>query len=449
MTKSHEKKLFEKYNPAGAVVRCPVGRAKMRKPLDLYAKAAVNLYGIIRRDEFVEIFNSQNDAQTNADEVYTILLPNVFKSPRYGFYKEYIVHYVVLDDFSWVENLEQHQAGKPRYVPPKEEFLKHEEELYDDNPHWKKFLDFMWNAFAEKKNIMDAFEEIKVSAMRTRGIKKLGAIMQEYNLVFTDQEQMQSFLDSLTLAMNNARIWENKGHTPEELMKRGTSNAPQEPFFYPPKKTGPNQSCPCGSGKNYKKCCALVGKSRTTQLSHDECKLFYESWYKLLDFINRKHKKLTGKNAPVCPAYYGDPELVKIREKLWAKPRVINEFLNSTDRLSDEEISLLKSWEKNHIKGEFFLMKYEPDYAVFMRLEKGSAPRLYAVKGMAKPIAEVLQQQLPVMLQTVLLPFKDKIVYDCYIASHNISFGSGILVELEEEFAILMGEYGLITKMTP
>ena len=47
MTKNKAKEIFDKYNPADGVVRCPNGRAKMRKPLDLYAKAAVNMYGII------------------------------------------------------------------------------------------------------------------------------------------------------------------------------------------------------------------------------------------------------------------------------------------------------------------------------------------------------------------------------------------------------------------
>jgi hypothetical protein len=38
MTETRAKKIFEQYNPAGGVVRCPNGRAKMRRPLDLYAK---------------------------------------------------------------------------------------------------------------------------------------------------------------------------------------------------------------------------------------------------------------------------------------------------------------------------------------------------------------------------------------------------------------------------
>jgi len=34
----------------------------------------------------------------------------------------------------------------------------------------------------------------------------------------------------------------------------GASSAPKQPVLAP-KKAGPNDPCPCGSGKKYKKCC--------------------------------------------------------------------------------------------------------------------------------------------------------------------------------------------------
>jgi len=446
MTKSQTKMLFERYNPAKDVVRCPAGRAKMRKPLDLYAKAAVNLYGIIRRDEFVEIFNSQNEEQTTAEEVYILLLPNVLKSGCYGFYKEYIVHYAVLQEYRWVDKLEQHQADKPRYIPQKEEFLKYEWEWYDDNKQWDNLMGFMRTVFGTIRG----FDEIKLSVSQTFSIEQLGAIMEKHNFVFANQEQAQEFFDVLTHAMNNSRTWENKGHSPDEIMKLAASTRPKEPVetvLNLPKKTEPNQPCPCGSGKKYKKCCSRIGKSGTAQLSFSERKLFYETWYKLLDFVNQKHKLFNMKIKPVYPAYRDEEILHKIREKLWANPKVISEFLNSTGSLSDEEIGLLTSWEKNYIKGEFLLIKYEPEHAVLMHINKGGPPMLYAIKGMTNSIAEAMQRRLPVMLETVLLPFGDKIIYDSYMASRDITFGEGIRDDLEQEYAIIMEKYGLTTKL--
>jgi hypothetical protein len=159
MTEVQAKKIFEEYNPVDGVARCPRGRAKMRKPLDLYATAAVNLYGIITRSGLVEIFNAQNDEQTTAGEIYTILLPNVLKSGWYGFYKDYIVHYAVLRDFDWVRFLERAQDGKPRYIPEKERIPKYQWEEYDDGGHWLKVLEFMQDVFGYKKGMVDAFDE--------------------------------------------------------------------------------------------------------------------------------------------------------------------------------------------------------------------------------------------------------------------------------------------------
>jgi ribosome biogenesis protein Nip4 len=126
---------------------------------------------------------------------------------------------------------------------------------------------------------------------------------------------------------------------------------------------------------------------------------------------------------------------------------LIGEFVNNTDSLSKDEINLLQSWENHHIKGEFRLVKYEPEYAVLMLAEKDKAQKLYAVKGMTTSIAEAMHRQLPVMLETVLLPFEDKIIYDSFIASHSVSFGSGIRGLLEDDYNKAKDEFGITKKL--
>jgi len=447
MTENQAKKIFEKYNPVDGVVRCPNGRAKMRKPLDTYVKAAVNLYGIIRRDEFAGIFNAQNEEQTNADEVYTLLLPNVLKSGWYGFYKDYIVHYAILRDFDWVNYLEREQADKPRYVPPKEQFLRFEWEEYADNHHWKDVRKFMWDVFGYRKGTADGFAEIKNYIMHNNGIKELGAILEKHNLVFSDDKQAQKFFELLFTAKNNTRIWENKGHTPDEIAKLLAEKHPKEIEIHRPKKVGPNQPCPCGSGKKYKKCCALIENSGAAQLPYSDRKLFYETWYKLLDFVNRKRNIVDYRFKLTFQGYHDETLLYKIREKLWESPEVISEFLNSGAKLSDEEIRLLRSWEKHCIKGQFILMKYEPEYAILMRMDKGETPKLYAVKGITNSIADAMRRPLPVMLDTVLLPFGDKIIYDSFMTSQSIGFGDGAKDMFEKEYAKAKDAYGIIMKL--
>jgi uncharacterized protein YecA (UPF0149 family) len=447
MTKAQTKKEFEKYNSTKNVVRCPSGRAKMRKPLDIYAKAAVNLYGIIRREELAEIFNAQNTEQTTAEEIYTILLPNVLKFGWYGFYKDYIVHYAVLRDFEWVSYLEKAQSDKPRYIPPKKQFVEYEWEEYEELSYWQDAHTYMLKTFGCNKKITDGFYEIKNYLKYTVGLKELGAIMQKYDIVLDDQKQAQEFFDLFMLAANNTRKWQNKGYTPQEMKKQFADKHPKDIVINKPKEIGPNEHCPCGSGKKYKKCCAITEASGTAQISHCERKLFYETWYKLLNYVNQKHSIINIKIKPVYPSDYDEAQLFKIREKLWANPQVIGEFVNSTDTLSDEETRLLQLWEKSHIKGQFILVKYEPKFAVLMQAEKDKAPQLYAVKGMTTSIAEAMHRKLPVILETVLLPLGDKIIYDSYMISHDIRLGDGIRNTVEDEYIQAKDMFGIKTKL--
>jgi hypothetical protein len=450
MTKVQAKKIFEKYNPASDVVRCPRGRAKMRKLLDVYAQAAVNLYGIITRSELAEIFNAQNDEQTTAGEIYTILLPNVLKDGWYGFYKDYVVHYAVLREFDWVRFLEQVQAGKPRYIPEKEKVPKYLWEEYDEGGRWLKVLHFMQDVFGYQKGMVNAFDEIRNYLMHNGDFNEMYSILRNHGLVFDDPEQSKDFLNLIVSAKNHTRIWENKGYTPEELYninKKEQLSKPQEVTINTPRKPGPNEPCPCGSGRKYKKCCGRIAESGSAQLSFSERKFFYETWYKLLDFVNRKYGILNIRIDPVYPSYHDETQLHKIREKLWADPKVITEFTGSDSILSKGEISLLQSWKKRHIKGQFILMRYEPDSAVLMQIDKGGENRLYAVKGMTTSMAEVMSRRLPVMLETVLLPFNDKIIYDSFMASYDIGFGKNIKSSFDEEYNAAKEKYGIISTL--
>jgi len=448
MTEKQAKAIFDKYNPENKLVRCPNGKAKLKKILDVYAQAAVNLYGIINIDEFVKIFNDYNDEQTTADEVSIILLPKILKSGKwYGFYKNYIVHYCILKNFDYADYLQKNQADKPRYLPPKEEFIEYEYDEYKFiNNHWSKVLDFMFESYKNKSDVANAFEDIKALSLFSNDINKIGIILEENNLEFIDEDHGLKFFEILFDAMNNTRIWENKGYTPEEMMVLTKDSYPDEPSIKINRKIGINESCPCGSGKKYKKCCKVKENSGMAQLAFNERKLFYETWYKLLEYINQKNKLLNYQIKPVYPSNYDESQLHVIRNILWDNPKIINEFLKNENILSAEEISLLKSWQKYHIKGEFILIKYEAEYAVLMGTDEKN-PALYAVKGMTTSISEAMQHQLPAMIETVLLPFKDKIIYDSFIGTHSISFGSGMVNVFNEGYENIKKNLGITTML--
>ena len=222
-----------------------------------YARAAVNLYGIISREDFIDIFNKQNIDQTTDEEIYILLLPLVLKDGWYGFYKEYIVHYWLFDDFNQADYLLEHQADKPRYIPEKNEFLKYVIEDYADNDHWWNVSSFMWDVFGYRKDTSEGYEEVRNYITYGDGIRELGSILDRHNLIFSGEKQLQEFINLIMLAKNNTRIWENNGYTPSELhgiLSKRNKNIVKFPTLQKPQ-VGRNDPCPCGSGKKYKKCC--------------------------------------------------------------------------------------------------------------------------------------------------------------------------------------------------
>lgn len=447
MTEEKAKKIFEQYNRTSDVVRCPNGRAIIRKLLDSYARAAVNLYGIISRDDFVNIFNEQNIDRTSSDEIYILLLPLVLKDGWYGFYKEYIVHYSFLDNFDQADYLLKYQADKPRYIPEKNEFLKYAVEGYADNDHLQNVHRFMWDVFGRCKDTSEGFEEVRNYIIYGNGINELGSILDRRNFIFSDEKQLSEFINLIMLAKNNTRIWENNGYTPSELheiLSKRDKNIVKFPTLQRPK-VGRNDPCPCGSGKKYKKCCAISDDAKTAQLSSDECRVFYETWYGLMGFVNERKSVTKAKIKPEYSNTVSDMMVHKVREVLWEKPELIDEYISET-KLSQEKIDILKLWRTNHKKGMFFLLEYQPEYAVAIAPNEKGEDRLYGIKGISNSIANILQRNLPVQIETVLLPFRGKIVYDSFMGSVPVGFAEGAKVAFREMYGKAI-KYGIITSL--
>ena len=439
------KKIFEQYNRASDVVRCPSGRARVRKILDSYARAAVNLYGVISRDEFVTIFNKQNSDQTSKEEIYILLLPLVLKEGWYCFYKEFIVHYAFFEDFDQVEYLLQDQTGKPRYVPEKDEFLKYIDEDYVDSDQLLQLRRFMLDVFGISGKTFNAYQDIKDFIMFSDGIKGLGDILDMYHCIFNGKEQLREFLDLVMQAKNNLRIWENNGYTPEEMFELSSkrNEPPEQVRVVQAPIIGRNDLCPCGSGKKYKKCCAMYEDARTAQLSEDEYRLFREIWYGLLDFVNARRNVVDAKILLKNP---DDPEnIFPLREALWKEPELIDEYIRATE-LSQETIDILQLWRTKHKIGTFFILKYLPDYVVALGPNDQGEDRLYGIKGLSKPIAVVLQQKLPAVVETVLLPFKGKIIYDSFLSPMSIGFAEGARALLQQMYDKAI-KHGIIAEL--
>ena len=245
--------------------------------LHKYAMAATHLYGVISQDDFVDLFNSQNDRKTDIDEVFSVLIKYISMDYGYVFWDEYIVNNdFEQNDYRDVENYAKLANRRQRFVPNKENLLKYAERSYfEETNYTKKVRDFINSHLS---NDPDLTNEIMVkfnyASLTDIKFQAFFDIFDDYKIEFKEQQQADRFMPVLINMYNNCRKWSNGGHTPMELndtysiqpglgYKKGKDetytytlkkNEPaQQPQFG--RKVGRNEPCPCGSGKKYKKCC--------------------------------------------------------------------------------------------------------------------------------------------------------------------------------------------------
>jgi hypothetical protein len=172
-------------------------------------------------------------------------------------------------------------------------------------------------------------------------------------------------------------------------------------------------------------------------LTVEERKLFFKNWLKLLAFVNERYNMVQDFNNPDNPVGLNINEINKIRNKLWKNSFIIDKYIKVA-KLNDEDLKIVNSW-KRFIKGKFLIIKELKKYSIFLDIEKEI---LYGVNGISEPFSEMLYS-FPLMIESVLIPFKGKIIYDGLIGRHNIEFGPNYKKSFEEKYKEIKKEKGI------
>ncbi|WP_419960016.1 IS1096 element passenger TnpR family protein [Psychrobacillus sp. BM2] len=227
-----------------------------------YAIACGNLYGIIEYPKFMEIYNTQNKTSLTSKELMTVLNDSSYnnrlnKGFAYNNYREIIhetVEYGLEND-----ELRYEVHGKPYYVPVKTELLRYVDDAYYEKTIHQRNLaamlkkDFFPNNTQVIKDEMDELVGELQNDVNFQEVVK--AFLGRFE--FIDMKQANEYMQAVMKIANTTRLWENRGHTPDELLQMVSPNLkPLTPLqVIDGGKVGRNDPCPCGSGKKYKKCC--------------------------------------------------------------------------------------------------------------------------------------------------------------------------------------------------
>jgi len=186
-------------------------------------------------------------------------------------------------------------------------------------------------------------------------------------------------------------------------------------------------------------------------LTKIEIEQFYRLWYSLVWEINERHKVIPHFERP----FYGtrvavsQQDFMMIRDKMWENPKWIDEFLklNDNGEFTEKERGIILSWRNHYICDRFVIMRHLKNYSVFMHISEKEPIKLYGVVGISDSFKDMCDGFFPIMVEVVLLPFGDKIIYDSFLVSNHISFGPGIRETFNTDYKNAKEKFGIITSL--
>jgi hypothetical protein len=162
-----------------------------------------------------------------------------------------------------------------------------------------------------------------------------------------------------------------------------------------------------------------------------QAEFFYTIWKPLLFFVNRQRQLVPTLLEADPGTQLSVPEAFEIRQTLWEDETLLDDFITQNPaQFSAENLALVASW-KYRRTGKFFIFKHLKKHSIFIDSGGGE---VFAVKGLYTVIEDVVGPYLPVLVDAVLLPFGDEIIYDSLMQPYNISFGSGIRGNLKATY---------------
>ncbi|GFP31801.1 hypothetical protein HKBW3S42_00107 [Candidatus Hakubella thermalkaliphila] len=181
------------------------------------------------------------------------------------------------------------------------------------------------------------------------------------------------------------------------------------------------------------------------KLPKENVELFYKLYHPLLVYVNKKFNIVRGINSPEDFKKFPIEEINKLRDRLYKHPELINSFVVENPlNFSNNELKIISSW-KDFVKGRFLIFRYLKSYAVF--LDTDEPPKAYGVLALNTTFEEIVGSYLPIMVEAVLLPFNDKIIYDSIFSPYSITFGSGIRRSLNDAYQKAKSRFGIITSL--
>jgi hypothetical protein len=182
------------------------------------------------------------------------------------------------------------------------------------------------------------------------------------------------------------------------------------------------------------------------KLPPDDVEIFYQIHASLLSFVNQRHQLFPGLDTAEELEDFANPEQIQeLREVCYGNLDLLDDFIAANpDHLPAGHLEIARTW--HHLKQDtFILFRYLKKYTIFLEDER--PPKAYGVLGLRSDFDEIISMRPPVMVEAVLLPFRDKIIFDGLIQTYRIRLGGNIRRRLNGDYRHAKERFGIITSL--
>jgi len=258
--------------------------------IGLTAEISAPLYGVLNFQELAEILNHYHqELKIVKDDILPALTEHIKLSGEevdYTIFEGFIVSPMILPDATQITDVDielidyirNEQKKHKRYLPDYEEFVLYATPIHEMmTDEFEKFLGFLMKnrkrlGISERKigETATIFLQLSKASMNP---KYFIEFFQEEGCRFSSTQFINEFMGYAVEVYNHTRKYDCNGHTLSELNLVNSTKTPTNVLNTPKAnvegaevevqtskqrmiaKVGRNDSCPCNSGKKYKKCC--------------------------------------------------------------------------------------------------------------------------------------------------------------------------------------------------
>lgn len=226
-----------------------------------YIISILNLYGVVRLDWAVELFNRYYAPEVTEEELSSLVKTDMRLVCQSKIMDGYIVEETIyaLDKDNFKEFVAA-TIDKEYFVPTKELLEKvYDETYYEPSLQIEKLRTHLKKHYLQDDEaVEDAI--IAITMIARVDCDKTGKTMElmleeltSIGVQFDSLVQVNELIKQIVPVVNITRKWINKGYTAQELSPHTFDNKTGQKINVVD--IGRNAPCPCGSGKKYKKCC--------------------------------------------------------------------------------------------------------------------------------------------------------------------------------------------------